>query len=156
MSIIDITKKYLGSPYEFEANGTKPGEKMDCSRFIQLVMNELGINISRITTKQLKQGKEINIKDIIPGDCIYFDYGKGIEDVGLYIGNNTIIHASSNEGKVVEENISFNKNIKIIKRFYKKGQLIKIVDFYYVIIMGMELWIYFILKMQIKKLKFIY
>ena len=124
MSIIDITKKYLGSPYEFEANGTQPGEKMDCSLLIQLIMKELGINISRTITEQYKEGKEINIKDIIPGDCIYFDYGKGIEDVGLYIGNNKMIHASSNEGKVVEENISFNKNIKIIKRFYKKGQLI--------------------------------
>ena len=124
MNIICIAIKYLGTPYEFEANGFRPGEKMDCSRFIQLVMNELGINISRITTKQLKQGKEINIKDIIPGDCIYFDYGKGIEDVGLYIGNNKMTHASSIKGKVVEEDISFNKNIKIIKRFYKKGQLI--------------------------------
>ena len=44
--------------------------------------------------------------------------------IGLFIGNNTIIHASSIKGKVVEENISFNKNIKIIKRFYKKGKLI--------------------------------
>ena len=124
MSVIDITKKYLGSPYEFEANGTQPGEKMDCSLLIQLIMKEFGINISRTITEQYKEGKEINIKDIIPGDCIYFDYGKGIEDVGLYIGNNKMIHASSNEGKVIEENISFNKNIKIIKRFYKKGQLI--------------------------------
>ena len=45
MSVIDITKKYLGSPYEFEANGTQPGEKMDCSLLIQLIMRECGINI---------------------------------------------------------------------------------------------------------------
>ena len=127
MSIICIAKKYIGTPYKFEANGFRPGEKMDCSRFIQLVMNELGINISRITTKQLKQGKEINKNNMIIGDCIYFDYGNGIEDIGLYIGNNKMIHNSPTQGKVIEENINSDKDIKMIRRFspkYRKGEII--------------------------------
>ena len=125
MSIIEIGKKYLETPYEFEANGSKPGETMDCSLLIQLIMKELGINISRTITEQYKEGKEINIKDIIPGDCIYFDYGKGIEDVGLYIGNNKIIHASSVKG--IEENVGSRESVKTIRKFlhqYRKGQFI--------------------------------
>ena len=127
MSMIEISKKYLETPYEFEANGNQPREKMDSSCFVQLVMKELGINISRTTKEQYKEGKEINIKDMIPGDWIYYDNGKGIEDVGLYIGNNTIIHTSSVKGKVVEENTSSHNNIKTIRRFlhqYIKGQFI--------------------------------
>ncbi len=91
---------------------------MDSSRFVQLVMKELRIILSRTTKEQYKEGKEINIKDMIPGDWIYYDNGKGIEDVGLYIGNNTIIHASSVKGKVVEENIGSHNNIKLLEHFY--------------------------------------
>ena len=67
MSIIDITKKYLGSPYEFEANATQPGEKMDCSLLIQLIMREFGIYISRTITEQYKEAivKELKMLDYI-------------------------------------------------------------------------------------------
>ena len=105
MLILDISKKWLESPYVFGGNGTKPGEEVDCSRLVQQIMKELGIKITRTTKTQHKEGKEINIKDIIPGDCIYFDYGKGIQHVGLYIGDNKMIHASSTKVKVVEDDI---------------------------------------------------
>ena len=42
---------------------------------------------------------------MILGDCIYFDYDKGIQHVGLYIGDNKMIHASSTKVKVVEDDI---------------------------------------------------
>ncbi len=78
MPIIDIAEKFLESPYEFGGNGSQPGEKMDSSRFVQIVMKELGRNISRITKVQCNEGQNVNINDMIIGDCIYFDYGKGI------------------------------------------------------------------------------
>ena len=62
---------------------------------------------------------------MIPCDCIYYDNGKGIEDVGLYIGNNTIIHASSVKG--IEENVGSRDSVKTIRKFlhqYRKGQFI--------------------------------
>ena len=118
MSIIEIEKKHLETPYEFEANGNQPEEKMYSSLFVQLVMKKLGINISRTTKEQFKEGKEINIKDMIPGDCIYYDNGKGIEDMGLYIGNNTIIHTSSVKGKVVKKILVLIIILKLLENFY--------------------------------------
>jgi len=59
-------------------------EKMDCSLLIQLIMRECGINIWRTITEQYKEVKEININNMIIADCIYFDYGKGIEDWIIY------------------------------------------------------------------------
>ena len=62
---------------------------------------------------------------MIPCDCIYYDNGKGIEYVGLYIGNNTIIHASSVKG--IEENVGSRDSVKTIRKFlhqYRKGQFI--------------------------------
>jgi cell wall-associated NlpC family hydrolase len=50
--IIKIAKLYLGSPYLFGANGTLPGEAMDCSRFTQIVLENVGITLERNSSMQ--------------------------------------------------------------------------------------------------------
>ena len=112
MSVIDIARKYKGSPYLFGGNGTNPGQKMDCSRFVQNVMREMGISISRSTHTQKNEGRSINYNDMQPGDCIYYN-----GHVVMFIGHGTIIHASSTAGKVVEQAIYDTKNIITIRRF---------------------------------------
>ena len=64
------------------------GEEIDCFRLVQQIMKELEIKIIRTTKAQHKEEKQININNMIPGDYIYFDYDKGIQNVGLYIGDN--------------------------------------------------------------------
>ncbi len=97
------------------------------SSFIQQVMKELGKNISNSIEGQIKEGKEVEIKDMILGDCIYLKNDEGINYVSLYIGNNKMIYASSTKGKDVEEDIIPYNNIKTIRRFldkYKSGEYI--------------------------------
>ena len=112
MSVIDVARRYLGSPYEFGANGSKPGEKMDCSRFVQNVMRNMGVSISRTTQTQKNEGIPVNFNEMEPGDCIYYD-----GHVVMYIGNGTIIHASSSAGKVSERNVYDRHKIITIRRF---------------------------------------
>ena len=57
MLILDISNKWLESPYVFDGNGTKPGEEVDCSRLVQQTTKELGIKITRTTKTQHKEGK---------------------------------------------------------------------------------------------------
>ena len=116
MSVVNEAKKYLGSPYEFGANGDKPGQKMDCSRFVQNVMRKMGVAISRTTHTQKNEGTPVNINDMQPGDCIYYD-----GHVVMYIGNGRIIEASSVKGKVAEGDLRRNKIITI--RRFLKGML---------------------------------
>jgi hypothetical protein len=110
MSVVDIARKYIGSPYVFGANGDKPGQPMDCSRFVQNVMREMGVTISRSTSTQRNEGQAVNYDNMQPGDCIYYD-----GHVVMFIGNGNIIHASPNG--VVERNIYDTKNIITIRRF---------------------------------------
>ena len=110
MSVIEIARKYIGSPYVFGANGNKPGEQMDCSKFVQNVMRDMGISISRTTQTQKNEGQPVNFDQMIPGDCIYYD-----GHVVMFIGNGKIIHASPKG--VVERNIYDTKNIITIRRF---------------------------------------
>ena len=117
MSVVDIARRYIGSPYVFGANGSKPGQQMDCSRFVQNVMRDMGINISRSTSTQRNEGHPVNFNNMQPGDCIYYD-----GHVVMFIGNGKIIHASPKG--VVEVNIYDRTNIRTIRRFLK----IKILD----------------------------
>ena len=110
MSVIEIARKYIGSPYVFGANGNKPVEQMDCSKFVQNVMRDMGISISRTTQTQKNEGQPINFNHMVPGDCIYY---KG--HVVMFIGNGRIIHASPKG--VVETNLYDTKNIITIRRF---------------------------------------
>ena len=110
MSVIEAARKYIGSPYEYGANGNNPGEKMDCSKFIQNVMRDMGVSISRSTSTQKNEGQSINFNNMQPGDCIYYS-----GHVVMFIGNGTIIHASPKG--VEERNLYDTKNIKTIRRF---------------------------------------
>ena len=116
MSVVNIARKYKGSPYLFGGNGTDPGQKMDCSRFVQNVMREMGVSISRSTHTQKNEGQPVNFNDMQPGDCIYYD-----GHVVMFIGNGTIIHASSSKGQVVEQGIYDTKNIITIRRFLRNA-----------------------------------
>ena len=110
MSVVDKARRYIGSPYVFGANGNNPGESMDCSRFVQNVMRDMGVTISRSTHTQKNEGKAINYNNMQPGDCIYYN-----GHVVMFIGNGRIIHASPRG--VVEQNIYDTKNIITIRRF---------------------------------------
>ena len=110
MSVVDIARRYIGSPYQFGGHGAFPGEGMDCSRFVQNVMRNMGVAISRTTRTQKNEGQPVSFNNMQPGDCIYYD-----GDVVMYIGSGRIIHAS--QRGVVEENIYDTKNIVTIRRF---------------------------------------
>ena len=125
MSVIAQARRYIGSPYLFGGNGTEPGQKMDCSRFVQNVMRNMGINISRTTSTQRNEGQSVNFNEMQPGDCIYYN-----GHVVMYIGNGKIIHASPKG--VVETNLYDRNNIQTIRRFLPNGDnldVLSIADF---------------------------
>lgn len=114
MSVVDKARRYIGSPYVFGANGNNPGESMDCSRFVQNVMRDMGISISRSTHTQKNEGRSVSYNNMQPGDCIYYN-----GHVVMFIGNGRIIHASPKG--VVEQNIYDTRNIITIRRFLPDG-----------------------------------
>ena len=86
-NLIEFAKKFIGTPYIF--GGTTPNG-FDCSGFVQYVYkNALGINISRTTKTQIKDGKEVGRNELQPGDLVF----PTPDHVTLYIGNNQVIHA---------------------------------------------------------------
>ncbi|SFV53979.1 Invasion associated protein p60 [hydrothermal vent metagenome] len=108
-----IAKQNLGKHYVWGAVGPK---NFDCSGFTSYVYKKKGIKIPRTSREQSKYGLYVKRKQLKAGDLIFFDtsrHSKGIVNhVGMYIGNNKFIHASSAKKRVVITSLS--------KPFYAK------------------------------------
>ena len=108
-------KELLGFKYVWGATGPKT---FDCSGFTQKVYRKIaGINLPRVSKNQAKVGKYIEYNRLKKGDMVFFDtekkYTKKVNHVGIYLGNNKFIHASSARKKIIIT--SFKR-----KPFYKR------------------------------------
>ena len=89
-------KKYKGAPYRY---GGTTSLGFDCSGFVQRVYSEaFHKNLPRTTKAMMKTGKKINQKNLKPGDLVFFHPSRKYYHVGIYIGNDIFIHASSSKG----------------------------------------------------------
>ncbi len=104
-SVINSAFYKAGSPYVYGAVGPN---SFDCSGYTyQIFKNELGIDINRVADAQFKNGVEVSRENLLPGDLVFF--GTSSEDighVGIYIGNDDMIHASSGANKVVVSSLN--------------------------------------------------
>lgn len=90
---------YLGRPYVTGGVGS-PG--FDCSGFVCRVYAEAGYALPRVSRDQAQAGLPISLEAVQPGDLLFFaEPGEPISHVGLYLGDGTMIHASSGRGEVV-------------------------------------------------------
>ena len=107
--ITRLAKKKLGKRYVWGAEGNNV---FDCSGLTQYVCKKNGIKLPRRAIQQSKVGKRVSRKDLKTGDLVFFDTSrrrKGyVNHVGIYIGNNKFIHASSAKKKVVITSLSKN------------------------------------------------
>lgn len=142
--LIAFARKQLGLPYKYGAYAEPASEAQiafDCSSFIQFIFHNFGSEMPRSTILQAaEKGTDItSLEDAQPGDVLFFEGEHGhyrhdlfpgrkvyIGHVGIYAGNNTMIHATNSNGfsGVVEHalepaiNPAYNKNtIVLIKRF---------------------------------------
>lgn len=103
--IVAFAKTFLGTPYVYGGNGPSC---FDCSGFTKYVYAHFGYNINRGATQQLSNGTAISRSQLQPGDLVFFRHNtsKPVSHVGIYIGNNQFIHASTNAYKVQINDLS--------------------------------------------------
>ncbi len=90
---------FLGTRYRF---GGSSRSGIDCSSFVQHVFKELEVSLPRTAREQFEVGSAVAPGDLQKGDLIFFaTYASYPSHVGIYLGNNKMIHASSRDRKVV-------------------------------------------------------
>lgn len=95
---------FIGTRYRFGGT-TRKG--LDCSSFVQHVFRELDVNLPRTAREQFHIGNPVASGDLQKGDLLFFHtYARFPSHVGIYLGNNRMIHASSRDRRVVISSIN--------------------------------------------------
>ena len=91
---------WIGIPYRW---GGESRRGIDCSAFTQqFVRATLGIELPRATAGQQYEGIGVAKDELLPGDLVFFRR-RGVRHVGVYLGQNEFIHASSSRGVMVSD-----------------------------------------------------
>ena len=113
--IAQYALQYVGYPYVW--GGTSPAG-FDCSGFVQYVYKQFGYSLNRIACDQALNGVAADINNLQPGDVLcFYSGGDYIGHVGIYIGDNKFVHAStSTTGVIVSELSGYYYNRGFIAR----------------------------------------
>lgn len=110
--IVEYALQFEGNPYVM--GGTSLTNGTDCSGFTQSVFKSKGIKIPRTSKEQAKSGKDVPLKNIKPGDLIFYTKNGEINHVALYIGNKKVIHASNPESGIKISKYDYRKPCKAV------------------------------------------
>ncbi len=111
-------KRYVGVPYKY---GGQSPKGFDCSGLTAYVYKRHGVKLPRSANKQARVGKPVKKPHLRAGDLVFFSTGKKrqVSHVGIYVGNDKFIHASSSGKKVTTASLSssyFKKNYHSARR----------------------------------------
>lgn len=106
--------EYVGYPYELGGEGP---DIFDCSGFTKYIYGLYGVTLYHGSIKQGQTGIAVDKSELQPGDLVLF-YGSGnesnVEDghVGIYIGNDQFVHASSRKTGVKIDSLNTATYVK--------------------------------------------
>ncbi len=84
-------------------SGGNSSQGIDCSAFTASVLSSYaGIQLPRTCREQYQQYPKVEKDEIQIGDLLFFrTRGRTVSHVGIYLGNNKFVHASSSNGVMV-------------------------------------------------------
>ena len=109
--------EYIGNKYVYGGNSLTNG--IDCSGFVQQIHAKFGISTPRSSSEQRYGGKSVSYSQMLPGDVICYS-----GHVAIYIGNNTIVHASNSspypKGGIKTTSPANYRTVLAVRRYWEK------------------------------------
>ncbi len=90
--LVRVVKTFLGVPYKLGGSTLKG---IDCSAFVRKIYEVFNIQLPRTTREQFSVGKKVQKHQLEEGDLVFFREGGNRAHVGIYVGENQFVHASS-------------------------------------------------------------
>lgn len=83
---------YLGAPYDW---GGESHSGVDCSGLVKMAFKKSGVEMNHLADWQSRHGESVPLDQVRPGDVVGFRAPghASFGHVGIYVGNDTFIHA---------------------------------------------------------------
>lgn len=116
--LIKEVDDWIGTPYKYGGT-SKAGT--DCSGFVITVYKKVyGVDLNRSARDLVQNTRLINENELRFSDLVFFKIEKNtVSHVGIYLGSNKFVHASSKRGVVVSDLTATYYQ----KYFYKGGRV---------------------------------
>lgn len=110
-AVVDYARQFLGNPYVY--GGTSLTSGADCSGFVQSVYKAFGVSLPRNSAAQRNAGYAVSVDEIQPGDLVCYS-----GHIGIYAGNNTLIHASNERTGITTTSPITYRPILAVRRIF--------------------------------------
>jgi LysM repeat protein len=100
--LVKVAKSFAGAPYRYGGDSVRG---LDCSAFVKKMYEIFEVQLPRSAREQFCAGPQVNKEDLSTGDLVFFKtkrFAKCPTHVGIYIGDQKFIHASSLFGRGVK------------------------------------------------------
>lgn len=89
---VRVAKGFLGAPYRLGGSSVRG---LDCSAFVKKIYEFFDVSLPRTAREQAHVGQRVSRDELKEGDLVFFNTRRAFGHVGIYIGNNEFVHASS-------------------------------------------------------------
>lgn len=115
LKLYEFVYDWIGTPYRL-GGGTKKG--IDCSGFAFELYNKVFSTLLGSNSRSIySMVNPISKDELKEGDLVFFKIGsRNITHMGVYMGNNKFVHASSSKGVMISD-----LDEAYWKRYYFKG-----------------------------------
>ena len=119
-NIVSVAKPWLGVPYKY---GGTDYQGVDCSAFVQQIYQQVfDLDLPRTTDEMFAGGSFVRSGWLSCADLLFFKNvrGGGVDHVGIYIGNNKFVHASTSQGVVISDLTSdyYSEHFVAARRYF--------------------------------------
>ena len=110
-AVVDYACQFVGNPYVYGGSSLTNGA--DCSGFVMSVYAAFGVSLPHSSKALRSVGYEASTSDMQPGDIICYS-----GHVAIYVGNNTVVHASNKKEGIKYTSPASYKKIICVRRIF--------------------------------------
>lgn len=109
-AVANYACQFVGNPYVYGGSSLTNGA--DCSGFVMAVYAAFGVSLPHSSGSLRSSGYGVSQSDMQPGDIVCYS-----GHVGIYIGNGTIVNASTPSTGIKYSNVNYKKILAVRRIF---------------------------------------